>query len=185
MTTETATKPTTRYVNTVETMLAKQDILDVLARYARGVDRADGELLKSCYHPDAVEEHGSTYAGPAHAYVDGAIERMKSLTHPMAHYLASSHIELDGETAQVESYLFTFARFEKDGEPFDTLTGGRLIDRFERRDGEWKIAHRTMAFDWNRDAPMAETWCLGLFKPEDPRMVMGTRGEEDLSYKKL
>ena len=42
-------------------LLARQEILEVLARYARGVDRADGELLRSCYHEGAMEEHGSTY----------------------------------------------------------------------------------------------------------------------------
>ena len=41
-----------KYANTLETMLAKQDIADCLARYARGVDRADGELLHSCYFDD-------------------------------------------------------------------------------------------------------------------------------------
>jgi hypothetical protein len=35
----------------LERALATQEIRDVLARYARGVDRADGPLLKSCYHP--------------------------------------------------------------------------------------------------------------------------------------
>jgi ketosteroid isomerase-like protein len=172
------------YANTLETVIAKQDISDVMARYARAVDRADGPLLHSCYWDDAIEEHGSSYAGPARAYVDGAIERLQK-TGVMAHYVCNSHVELDGDTAYVESYLLTFARFAKDGEPYDTLTGGRIVDRFERRGGEWRIAHRKMAFDWNRDQPSAETWCLGLFKPEDPRMVMGMKGRGDLSYSRF
>ncbi len=173
------------YANTPATLLARQDILDVLARYARGVDRADGPLLHSCYHDDAIEEHGSAYSGPARAYVDGAMQRMALLKHPMAHYLASSHIEFDAgmTTAHVETYVLTFARFEdKSGTPQDTLTGGRLFDRFERRGGEWRIAHRRMAFDWNRDMPVNEGWCLGIFNPADPRMVMGQRGSADLTY---
>ena len=174
-----------KHANTLDTLLARQDILDVLARYARGVDRADGDLLKSCYHPGAIEEHGSSYSGLADTYVDGAIQRMAKLRHPMAHYLGSSHIDLDlsAGIAFVETYVLTFARFDDStGTPQDTLTGGRLVDRFERRDGEWRITHRKMAFDWNRDMPVAEGWCLGLFKPEDPRMVMGQRGNADLSY---
>ncbi|WP_417450322.1 nuclear transport factor 2 family protein [Kordiimonas sp.] len=173
--------------NTVETMLAKQDIRDVLTNYARAVDRADAPLLKSCYHADAIEEHGNTYTGPAHAYADGAAERLMKLKHPMAHYVCNIHVDLDLEAgvAFVESYLLTFARFDKGQEPWDTLTGGRIVDRFECRDGEWKIAHRKMAFDWNRDMPVAEGWCLGLFKPEDPRVIMGTRGSADLSYQRF
>ncbi|GGE41670.1 hypothetical protein GCM10011367_15420 [Marinicauda pacifica] len=174
--------------NTLETLIAKQDIYDVLTNYARGVDRADGELLKSCYHADAIEEHGNTYNGPAHAYVDGAVARMAKLRHPMAHYLCNVNIDLqdDAKTAFVETYVLTFARFDDaDGKANDTLTGGRLVDKFERRDGAWKIAHRKMALDWNRDAPQAEGWCLGMFDPSHPDLNMGTRGRGDLSYQRF
>lgn len=174
--------------NNLKSLLAKQDIQDALARYARGVDRADGDLLKSCYHEDAIEEHGNTYTGPAHAYVDGAVERMAKLKHPMAHYLCNVHMDIDLKAgiAFVESYLLTFARFDnRAGEPNDTLTGGRIVDRFECREGVWKIAHRKMAFDWNRDAPSNETWCLGMFKPDAPGMIMGQRGTGDLSYQRF
>jgi len=165
----------------LENMLSKQEIQDVMMRYGRGVDRADEDLLKSCYHPDAIEEHGSTYAGPAHAYIEGAVVRIRQMG-TMCHYICNVHISLDGDLAYVEAYVLTFARFQRDGESFDTLTGGRICDRFERRDGEWKIAHRKMAFDWNRDMPSQEGWCLGMFDPADPKMIMGTKSKDDLSY---
>lgn len=170
--------------NTLETLLAKQDIADTMMRYARGVDRADGALLKSCYHADAIEEHGPAYCGPAHAYIDGAVPRMQKMG-VMAHYVCNMHVELDGDTAYVESYVLTFARFEKDGEHWDTLTGGRTVDRFEKRSGEWKIAHRKITFDWNRDMPMAETWCLGFFDTSHPRMLKGSKARDDLSYQRF
>ena len=173
------------YVNSLEALLAKQDIQDVMARYARGVDRADGPLLHSCYWDDAIEEHGSTYSGSARAYVDGAIERLTKGDPTICHYVCNMHVELDGDVAWVESYLLTFARFPKDGEPWDTLTGGRVVDRFERRGGEWRVAHRKMAFDWNHDMPSNQGWCLGMFKPDDPRMVMGAKGSADLSYSRF
>ena len=174
-----------KYANTLETMLAKQDIADCLARYARGVDRADGELLHSCYFDDSIEEHGSSYSGPARAYIDGAIQRMQG-GDVMGHYLCNLHVEFESDTlAYAECYVLTFARFPKDGERWDTLTGRRIVDRFEKRDGEWRIAHRKITLDWNRDMPMAETWCLGLFKPEDPRMHIGEKGKGDLSYSRF
>lgn len=170
------------HANTLDTLLAKQDIADVLTRYARGSDRADADLLNSCYFDDSIEEHGTSYTGPARAYVEAAIGRLRK-SGTISHYLSNIHVEFAGtDLAYVETYVLTHARFPKDGEPWDTLTGGRIVDRFERRDGEWRIAHRKMAFDWNRDAPAAETWCLGLFKPDDPRMVMGEKGRGDLSY---
>ena len=165
----------------LENLMSKMEIQETLMRYGRGVDRADEALLKSCYHPDAIEEHGSTYAGPAHEYIEGAVVRIRQMG-TMAHYLCNIHIELEGDLAWVESYVLTFARFKRDGESFDTLTGGRICDKFERRAGEWKIAHRKMTFDWNRDMPSQEGWCLGLFNPDDPKMVMGRKDQEDLSY---
>lgn len=164
--------------------MARQEILMVLARYARGVDRADGELLASCYHDDAIEEHGTTYSGPAADYIAGAVERIK-LMGPMAHYLTSTHIEFDGDTAWAESYVLTFARLAGEDGDTDTLTGGRLCDRFERRNGDWRIAHRRMTFDWNRDMASNEGWCCGLFDAADPRFHRGRKSREDLSYQRF
>jgi ketosteroid isomerase-like protein len=172
------------YANTLETLLARQDIADCLARYARGVDRSDADMLNSCYFDDAIEEHGSSFTGNAREYVAGAMKRLAKAG-VMAHYICNTHIEFDGDVAWVESYLLTFARFGTPEEPWDTLTGGRVIDRFEKRGGEWRIAHRKVAFDWNHDIKSNETWCLGMFKPDDPRMVMGTRGTGDLSYSRF
>ena len=98
----------------LERMLARDEIQEVLARYARGVDRADAELLKSCYHPDAIEEHGGNYTGNAFAYVDGAVPRIR-LMGAMQHLLGTSHIDFDGDVAWVETYLWTFARFAANG----------------------------------------------------------------------
>lgn len=165
----------------IEALIAKDEIRDVLMRYARGVDRADGALLKSCYHLDAIEEHGSTYAGPAHAYVDGAIPRIRAMG-PMAHYICNINISIEGAVAYVESYVLTFARITRGGATADTLTGGRLCDRFEKRAGAWKVAHRKMTFDWNRDMAVRQGWCLGMFNPEDPQMNHGKKSTDDLSY---
>lgn len=167
----------------MERLMARAEILEVLANYARGVDRADAPLLKSCYHPDAIEEHGGTYTGNALQYVDGAIPRIRNLG-PMQHLLGSSHIELSGDTAFVETYVWTFLRVTTASGDLDTFTGGRLFDRFERRNGDWKIAHRRTIFDWNRDTHASEGWVNGLFKPGTPGMLRGLKGGSDPSYQR-
>lgn len=173
------------HVNTVDTMLARQDIHDVMMRYARGIDRGDEALLTSCYWDDAVEVHGPAYSGAAIPYVKGAAARMRKNKPVMQHFIGNVHIEFDGaDTAWVESYILTFARFPKDGEPWDTLTGARSHDKFVRRDGEWRILHRRAVFDWNRDQRSSETWCMGLFDTAHPDMVMGAKGPEDLTYRR-
>ena len=44
-------------------------IQDVLNKHSRGVDRADGELLKTAYWPDAEVAYGA-YNGPAHPFCE-------------------------------------------------------------------------------------------------------------------
>jgi hypothetical protein len=168
----------------LEGVVARDAIRTILSRYARGIDRADAVLLKSCYHADAIEEHGGNFEGNAHDYVDQAIPKVRGMG-VMQHLLGSSHIELDAGTAYVETYIWTFARFQKDGRDFDTFTGGRLIDRFERRGGEWKISHRRTVFDWNRDTQSHEGWCLGYFNPNTAGMRMGRKDREDPSYERF
>ena len=165
----------------IDRMLARDEIREVLARYARAVDRGDGPLLKSCYHPDAVEEHGGNYTGNAFAYVDAAVPRIEKLG-AMQHLLGTSYIEFDGDSASVETYLWTFLRAKNDAGDLDTFTGGRLIDRFEKRDGAWKITHRKTIFDWNRDTKSNEAWVGGMFTPGKPGMLQGAKGKVDPSY---
>jgi hypothetical protein len=170
--------------DTMEQMLAKHHIREVLARYARGIDRADGALLKTCYHADAVEEHGGTFTGNAWEYIDQAIPKVMKMG-PMQHLLGNSYIVLGDEVAHAETYVWTFARVSQEGTAWDTFTGGRLLDRFERRNDSWKIAHRRTLFDWNRDILPAEGWCLGRFTPGAPGMLQGRKGSQDPSYEVL
>jgi ketosteroid isomerase-like protein len=164
--------------------LARDEIREILARYARAIDRADAQLLKSCYFEDAIEEHGSSFSGRAHDYVDGAMPKVRRMG-VMQHLLGNSHIELDGERAYVETYVWTFLRVERDGGSWDTFTGGRLHDRFEHRNGEWRIAHRRTIFDWNRDTAANEGWCLGYIDPRAPGVLRGRKDESDPSYERF
>jgi hypothetical protein len=40
--------------------------------------------------------------------------------------------------------------------------GGRYLDLFEKRGGEWRIASRTMLYDWSQDWGAAADWSQGL-----------------------
>ncbi len=168
----------------LQRMLDHGEIRDVLARYVRGIDRADAELLRSCYHADAIEEHAGNYEGNAHDYITEAIPRVHTFG-PMQHLLGTSHIDSDGNVAYVETNVWTFVRFRDGSQDVDTFTGGRLVDRFEKRAGEWKIAHRRTVLDWNRDTPSAEGWCLGLFDFSNEGARRGLKGRGDPSYERF
>ena len=51
--------------------------------------------------------------------------------------------------------------------------GGRYLDRFERREGAWRIHHRAVVIDWSRVATIeagfdAQGYLEGARKPLDP-----------------
>jgi hypothetical protein len=167
----------------LQALLDRQAIQQVLTLYCRGADRADIGLIAQAYHPDATEDHGGVFNGPASAYVEqlAAILPRAGL---MNHMTTNVHIELDGDVARVESYILTFARMKKAGETFDTLTLARAIDRFERRDGAWKIAARRLVWEWNHEMAFVETWGRGLIAPDPSILVRGAKAPNDLVYQR-
>lgn len=122
-------------------------IEDAVHRYARGVDRKDWDLVRSAYHADAIDNHGS-YNGPLDGFISSLEERHRTIDQSI-HLVSNILIEtFSSESALVESYFCCFqTRRDGDGGLVQTQAIGRYIDRFERRDGLWRIARRNVAFD--------------------------------------
>jgi hypothetical protein len=163
----------------IQELLDKQAITEVLTKYFRSVDRGDVETVRSCYLDGATEDHGGLFEGTAKDYVDsiaGAVTHPKSLT---SHVLSNVLIELHGDAADVESYATTFARVKSDGERFDCFVGARIVDRMERRDGKWGIAHRQLLWEWNLDVPSNESWVRGFLTPDVSAMRHGSKFPDD------
>lgn len=130
---------------TVQTLKDRQEIADCLTRYARGIDRLDRELILSAFHPDAIDDHGQFLGGPEE-FATWAIEMQLDINLMHQHCLHQQSCEIDGDTAHAETYFLVLA-LNRDGRPW-TMTAGRYIDRLERRQGNWAIAHRVMVRDW-------------------------------------
>jgi hypothetical protein len=73
------------------------------------------------------------------------------------HQVSNVSIELHGEVAAVESSFLALQA--PAGSARQTFLCGRYIDRFERRHGEWRIAARTVVYDWIEERERPE---LGL-----------------------
>ncbi len=150
------------YDSKVRALVDKASIQDVLTRYVRAVDRCDKELLRSVFHPGAHESHGGIFEGTAEDFCDLCMDKVKSFGR-VAHYLSIPIIELEGDVALCETYIIAWHRVEHGRCPYDVMFGGRLLDRFERREGEWRVAARRVVYDWNRDTPTQETWGMRMF----------------------
>ena len=130
-------------------VLDKQEIMELLVRYCRGVDRCDEALVRSVYHADAFDDHGY-WKGSGHEFAAFITERLRTANTASLHSLANILIELDGDEAQCESHVYA-SMVRREGEP-QTIDffAGRYVDRVERRDGRWGISHRVVVMDWVR-----------------------------------
>ncbi len=140
MNTETGTTPGP------EASADRLAIQDVLFSHSRGLDRLDADLLKSCYWPDAEVDYGA-YKGSAHQFAEFVVVALRDKYALTRHCLGNSLIQLGGEQAVVESYVDA-AHLSLDRSE-SMAFAGRYLDRLERRDKVWKLAHRRVVMDWH------------------------------------
>jgi hypothetical protein len=136
----------------------RKDIFDVMKRYTRGADRHDKELVASAFWPEATISFGTSMSRDA--YVDWE-EGVLSGYAAHQHHVTGQTIDIDGDTAHVESYVVYFlvprdrstdiagtATLGRAATSEKTRLGsGRYIERWERRDGAWKILVREYVED--------------------------------------
>ncbi|MBO6657325.1 MAG: nuclear transport factor 2 family protein [Pseudomonadales bacterium] len=157
----------------LEAAADKLEIMQLSATYMRGLDRLDGELERAVFWDDAWCSYG-TYEGGPDKFVEYCMQALK-IHGSNQHMLGQITVELEGEEAFGEVYYQAYHRIQNEqGEARDMFISGRYVDRYERRDGIWKIAYRSELVDWVRDEAAADDWfadspmILGARKPDDP-----------------
>lgn len=160
----------------VADLVAKQAISEVLLRYFRGIDRLDLELVRSCFHDDAVDQHGSFTGSPDElvAWLQGLLERYDRTFHLAGNQL----IELDGpRRARAETYGIAVHRSAGGPDHLNLTTGFRFIDDLERRAGQWAISRRVAVTEWSRLDREGDWWAV----PD--HLEQGRRDRTDALYR--
>jgi hypothetical protein len=142
----------------------KQEITEVITKFARALDRMDGDLMKACYWEDATEEHQDPIYPDMFRWNDNAwtfvpiamkgFENLKLTQHRVSNIL----IELEDNRATAEAYVWAYHVHEENGVDKEGILGGRHHFRFERRNDEWRIEHRSTVFDWNQNRDASAIW---------------------------
>jgi SnoaL-like domain len=159
-------------------LIDRQEIWSVLLRYGRGLDRLDRDLIRSCYHDGAIDDHHA-YVGTADDFIDWAFKSSSEQNTIIHHGVNNHSCELDGDNAHAETY---YTYIGGNVQPPHTLSIGRYIDHFQRRDGVWKIANRVCVIE-----KIFELTELPNTSGEDGEPLYGklraaTRDKTDLSY---
>ena len=158
----------------LDALLSKQEIYELSCRYLRAQDRLMPTLHRSVFWDGATTDYGFFKGGPDDfvAMAQNALKDHLSNHHMMG----QAFIEVEGDVAFGEIYFQAFHRVIMTGMEKDLFISGRYVDRYERRDGVWKIAHRTELVDWARTEPALDDWIKAT-----PAAVLGHRGDADLS----
>lgn len=144
----------------LQALLEREKIRDCIVRLSRGEDRRDPEVISASYWPDSTTDYG-VFAGSFDEYLAWVTPGSPAI--PVTqHVLGQSLIELNGAVALVETHVTSYHRIDTGEEHRDTVIGGRYLDRLERRDGAWRIAERTMLYDWFQDFGRSVDWSKGV-----------------------
>lgn len=160
---------------TMEQVVAEAAIRDIQMRYCRACDRMDFDLLRSCFHPDAMTEYGF-FGGSVDSFIASARQSLSAFV-KTTHNTGNQLVEVEGDGAWAEHYAVATHRLAADsqGPERDFVTAVRYVDRLECRGGDWRIARRVLILDWMRVDP------TGVIGPE-PEVQPGRRDRSDPSY---
>lgn len=150
-------------------------IMDVLNRYARGIDRCDLAVLREVWWPEAVADYGTGEIN-AVAWSEGVVPALAAMRRTQ-HFLGNMLIDIDGAQATAETYCRAWHEVDSPDGPQEMDVGGRYLDRLERRGDDWRLLHRRYVLDWSRNGPSTAQWDGPLYgtltrhgkrMPDDP-----------------
>ena len=167
-------------MNRFEIAADKLECAEVVGRLARGIDRCDPEIVRACFHPDATDDHGM-FKGSAEEFAEWVMPVLATMKRTQ-HVIGQCLVEVSGDRAAAESYFVAHHHIETADGDILMIAAGRYLDRFERREGAWKISHRHAVYDWNSTVPATDGWDRD--DPGNPS-AYGKRGNDDASYAHL
>jgi hypothetical protein len=166
----------------VADMATYQAIWENELKYTRGLDRHDEALERAVFWPDAAISYGNlveyeelaAWANASHANSAGHQHHVTGLT-----------LDVDGAVAHEEGYIFYSSDLVRDkskdtpGVPtpgrvaagsFATFGTGRYVNRYERRDGDWRMIVHEYVHDVSLRLPTVDLCaeaCLGRWDSSD------------------
>jgi hypothetical protein len=167
-------------------LIDRAEIQDQLHLWCRGTARKDWDLVRSIFHADAQDDHG-TFNGTLEDFIAWQQRHHAGITQSV-HFLGNILVEFSGpDQALVETYVIAYHHYlagsqagvdilgteaAAEAGEFNSRIVGRYIDLFERRDGIWRIARRQAVFETLR-ADQRGGRCL------QPHWVAATRDQND------
>ncbi len=169
----------------------REAIRDVITAYAHAIDRRRWSMMEHLFHHDAQFQFGAV-SGDWRGFVDQAraiIDPCMATQHQLGQVMFGFE---DEATCHTETYMTAMHTipsgypvpevFPDKGVIYSAVIAGRYVDRFELRDGDWRIAHRTGLYDWREfrevegvDLSSMPEGSSGFHNERDPSTVVAAR----------
>jgi hypothetical protein len=121
----------------------KEQIAEVLIRYATGIDFKDWPLLRTCWTEDVDVDYGEVGRYSGADAITGLMEQLHSAMGPTYHRLTNFTITVDGDRATARSYVHAVLQAIPDDTTSWVEALGHYDDELVRTSDGWRIARRT------------------------------------------
>jgi len=162
----------------LQEMLDEHALRKLVHAYCRAVDRGDMAALRQLYHPDAVDAHGAFSTGSVEGFFEQLVAA-RPYIRTMAHNITTANFAIEGTAAEGEIYNIAVHTLAGKGRDIDLIIGGRYLDKYEKRDGVWKLRERTIVTDWAR---VTDPSSMDVSHPITKDTLKGTLDENDPSF---
>ena len=118
----------------------RQDISDVLLRYATGIDRRDWPLFRTVFTDDCQLDYGEVGAWKSVDAVTEFMEQAHAMAGHTMHRLTNQVITVDGDTAQSRTYVDALIMVGEGNSGVNAA--GFYDDELIRTENGWRVARR-------------------------------------------
>ena len=137
---------------TVETLLTRTEISDVVHRYATGIDRRDWPLFRSCF-ADEIDLDFTTWSGgePRRMKGDDWVEGVRNSLSGFdaTQHVSSNHVHtIEGSEATCVSYMMALHHIVDGAERKMQAIGGYYTNQLRRGADVWRIHACKLTVTW-------------------------------------
>lgn len=118
----------------------RQDISDLLVRYASGIDRRDWPLFRTVFTEDCQLDYGEIGAWNGVDAVADFMEQVHAMAGHTMHRLSNITVTLDGDRAQARTYIDGLIMAAHNRSGVNAI--GFYDDEIVRTADGWRIARR-------------------------------------------
>ena len=136
----------------LQTLIAKQSVAEVVQRWGRARDQGLWKDLADTFHPGGTIKV-MWFEGTHATFIEACSSRFKPGLGTSKHFFGVPVVDVNGERALCETSALISQAGELHGVPFTSLSFLRFLDRFESKNGQWRIVKRNGIYEGDRFSP--------------------------------